>query len=77
MDERTIIFIYKNANHVMTWNNDRLVFQQAHIYSPSDMNDLSPINIVIRFMWRKKKVEIHCSPIIEKYVDVPCLEDCT
>jgi hypothetical protein len=43
MDARTIIFINKNVNHVMIWNIDRLVFQQAHIYSPSDMNDLSPM----------------------------------
>jgi hypothetical protein len=64
MDARNIIFINKNVNHVMIWNNDRLVFQQAHIYLRSEMNNLSPMQHCHKDLCGgKKKVEIHCSPI--------------
>jgi hypothetical protein len=55
MDARNIIFINKNVNHVMIWNNDRLVFQQAHIYSPTDLNDLSPMQHCHKIYVEEKK----------------------
>jgi hypothetical protein len=39
----------------MISNNDRLVFQQAHIYLPSDMNDLSPMQHSHKIYVEEKK----------------------
>lgn len=77
MDARTIIFINKNVNHVMIWNNDRLVFQQAHIYLSSDMNDLSPMQHCHKIYVEGKKSWNTLFTYNRKICGFTCLEDCT